>query len=123
MEINSLGELMAVRTLELFSPDGAEIGAVIIKIGKPVDIEVGTSYCPYQISGIGEERLHYGLGGDGVQALIIALTKIGTDLYTSAEWQTGRLTWMGDTSGNLGMPVIAEAFSEVVPAVSMNLTI
>lgn len=123
MEISSLGEVMAVRTLDLLAPEGVAIGAVTIKIGKPVDLELGLSYCPYQISGIGEENIRHAIGVDAVQALILALTKIGTDLYTSPEWKSGRLTWMRDASGNMGMPAIAGAFSEVVPEASMNLTI
>ena len=123
MDISSLGEIMAVRILELAAADGNAADKVIVKIGKPIDVELGISYCPYQILGIGAEEIKYATGVDSVQALILAFTKIGTELYTSPEWKNLRLTWMDDPSGNLGMPVIAEAFAEVVPAATMNLRI
>jgi hypothetical protein len=121
MEITTLGEITAVRIIELHTEDGNS--TVTIKIGKPVDVETGMSYCAFQILGIGNERIRSAIGVDSVQALILALTKIGTDLYMSPESRAGRLSWMGDPSGNLGMPVISEALADAVKNPMMSLTL
>ncbi len=47
-----------------------------------------------------------------MQALLLALQSIGTDLYTSAEAKEGRLTWFG--SPNLGFPV-PDIIADLVP--------
>lgn len=123
MDIFSLGDIVAERTFEKISSEGQPIGKVTVKIGRPVEVEIGRSYCPYQIQGMGEEKMRYAMGVDTIQALILALTKVGTDLYTSQEWKMRSLTWMGDSSGNLGIPVVTEALAESLSASTMNLTI
>ena len=76
-------------------------------IGKPEKFpDADDYYCPYQIVGVGNERVRYAGGIDAVQALELTLKMIGTDLYTSGEAQSGALSWMGGSKkGDLGFPV------------------
>ena len=115
MEINSLGTLVAIRTLDLLAEDGTIVGTVSVKLGKPKKIAQSEDYyCPFQILGIGSEKIRYGIGVDAMQALILALTKIGSHLYTSSESKSRRLRWMGDQSGNLGVLLFTESALELV---------
>ncbi len=109
MKIDSIGEKIATREFEL----SGSAGKIIVEIGKPEPFEGGADYyCPYQIIGLAGNRVRYGAGIDGVQALIHALHNIGARLYSSTEHREGRLTWFGKR--NLGIPV-ADIIADVVP--------
>jgi hypothetical protein len=56
--------------------------------------------------------VNYAAGIDGIQAIVMALQKIGAELYTSDEAKAGLLTWLGER--NLGIPVV-EAIADLVP--------
>jgi hypothetical protein len=43
-------------------------------------------------------------GADAIQALLVALNMVGSELYCSAEHEAGRLDWADDWSG-YGFPV------------------
>lgn len=102
MKIDSLGEIIAERKLNIV---GDEHRKLIVKIGKPQTFPDSLDYyCPYQIIGLGKEKIRYAGGIDAVQALILALKMIGADLYTSKESVEGKLRWEGDEKGNLGFP-------------------
>jgi hypothetical protein len=102
MKLDSLGEIIAERNLNII---GDEKRKLIVKIGKPQTFPNSSDYyCPYQIIGLGKEKIRYAGGIDAVQSLILALKMIGADLYTSPESQSGKLRWEGDESGNLGFP-------------------
>ena len=122
MNVETLGTIFATRILELVLADGS-ICPVWIKIGKPRKYERNIRFCPYQIVGMGDEKIRYAVGSDAIQSLILALTKIGADIYSSPESKAGKLTWLDDESHNLGIPVIAEVFGDVVPAPNMNLVV
>jgi hypothetical protein len=50
-----------------------------------------------------------------MQALILALSMVGTELYTSEEYESGRLSWdCGAVKGHLGFPV-PESIRELLP--------
>src|SRR5438552_19029038 len=99
MDLTTVGDIFATRTLSLSGED-----AISITIGKPQPFPDENGYfCPYQIVGIGNQKVRYAGGEDTVQALILCLTKIGTVLYTSTEAKAGLLTWNG--SRDLGFPV------------------
>ena len=79
---------------------------VTVLVGKPEKFpDAEDYYCPYQILGLGNERVRRAGGVDAVQALELALKMIGTDLYTSKESQSGELSWSGGKKGDLGFPV------------------
>jgi hypothetical protein len=101
MQLTSIGELIAKRELDL-----AGQGKVTVLIGMPKKCaDDDDYYCPYQIVGIGNERVRYAVGVDEVQALQLVQKMIGTDLYTSKEAASGALDWKGGDKGDLGFPV------------------
>ena len=107
-----LGTVIASRELVL-----ADGGRVTVQIGAPFpppDYE-GEYWCPYKISGLVSVRLRRVVGIDAIQALMLALQAIGTDLYSSEEYRAGRLSWFeNDRSATLGFPVL-EGFDDLLP--------
>jgi hypothetical protein len=102
MNLTNVGEIIAERNLNLV---GDRPLKVIIRIGKPqIFPDSRDYYCPYQIIGLGKEKIRYAGGIDSIQALLLALDKIGVDLYSSQEAQSDRLRWEGDETGELGFP-------------------
>lgn len=90
MEIH-LGQIIAIRMLHV--ADGPK--NIKVRIGRPKRFPDGEDYyCPYQIIGTGNEKVQHAAGIDGVQALVLTLEKIGTDLYTSVEAKSGTLSWL-----------------------------
>lgn len=103
MLINGLGDVVTNRSLSII---GDAVKKIEIKIGKPQKFEDHSDYyCPYQIIGMGNDRIKYAIGIDGIQALQLTLSRIGSDLYTSEEGKKGNLRWIGDENGDLGFPV------------------
>ncbi|HEY5721274.1 MAG TPA: hypothetical protein VIT45_03040 [Allosphingosinicella sp.] len=108
-----LGEIIARRELSLSGGD-----PVLIEIGIPFEVKLEHSEyrCPYRITGIGSGRVRASIGIDALQALMLALQVIGSDLYSSEEYRTGRLSWFADDwSRSLGLPVF-EGFRDLLPA-------
>ena len=111
MKLNSVGEIFAYRDLLVSGSDKR----VRVSIGKPEQFPDETDYyCPYQITGLGRQRVSYAGGIDGVQALILALEIIGAKLYTSKEAKGRLLSWEGATNGILGFSVPAN-LADIVP--------
>jgi hypothetical protein len=54
---------------------------VVVRIYVPMKDEYGAFICQYQICGIGSEAVRIGGGIDGIQAVQVALLKIGADLH------------------------------------------
>lgn len=111
IELLNVGTVIATRELML---DGCE--EVIVLIGKPEPCPDGIDwYCPHQTPGIGSGRVRCAIGVDPVQALVLALSMVGAELYTSEEYESGRLTWDGGArTGSLGFPV-PESIRDVLP--------
>jgi len=102
MEIKDIGEVIATRTLQLVEN---KKGGITVQIGKPKQFPNKSDYyCPYRIIGIGDEKIRYAAGIDAVQAIQLAMVKIGAEIYTSTEAKSGRLRWDGDEKGDLGFP-------------------
>jgi hypothetical protein len=88
---------------------------VEVLIGKPEPCPDGIDwYCPYQTIGRGSGEVRYGIGVDMVQALILALSMIGAELYCSDEYRDGRLIWDCGRNGDLGFPV-TDNIRDVLP--------
>ena len=102
MELTSIGELFASRILQLSGKNSAN---VTITIGKPQKFPDGQDYyCPYQIIGLGDEKVSWGGGIDEIQSLILILDQIGIILCNSDEYKQGNLSWFGSEDSNLGFP-------------------
>jgi hypothetical protein len=99
MKLTNVGVVITQRELSL-----AQKTKVSVCIGKPEPFPDGNGYyCPYQIIGLGDQKVQYAGGEDTVQALTLALKSVGALLYTSAEAKTGLLSW--NDGGDLGFPV------------------
>lgn len=102
MQLKSIGELFISRNLQLNDKNPTE---VLIRIGKPQPFpEEVDYYCPFQIIGLGDEEVDWSGGIDEIQALLLALEKVGSILNNSKEFKDGKLSWLGSDKGNLGFP-------------------
>ena len=98
MKLNNVGVVIAQRELSLSTK-----AIVTVVIGKPEPFPDGNGcYCPYQIIGLGDQKVRYAGGEDTAQALMLTLQTIGAVLYASHEAKSGLLTWNGGT--DLGFP-------------------
>ena len=111
-----LGMVIAERQLFL---DGE--ATVRARIGEPLlsDDDPPFAGCLIQIEGIGSGRMRFIYGEDRMQALWLALQALGSELYASEEYETGRLTAFSDsdTSGDLHLPVL-KAMEDLVRGTS-----
>jgi hypothetical protein len=105
MRLQTIGTVLAERTLELDASGSPT--SVRVLIGSPKKIPGSSEYfCPYQITGLGDETIRYTEGVDAAQAIYLAMEAIGTSLHSSREARAGRLTWYGEHA--FGFPVRAE---------------
>jgi hypothetical protein len=108
MQLTDIGHLIASRKLELTENNSTR--SVTIKIGKPQKFVDGDDYyCPFQVIGLGDEKINWSGGIDEVQALLLALEQIGLYLIESEEYKQGKLSWVGSDKGNLGFPCFDSA--------------
>jgi len=94
---------MATRVLRVKTPEGTVELPIHIHI--PEEAE-GSWGCRYEIGWPGEPRTRTARGADSVQAVILALQMIGTELYTSGYHKAGELLPGGNNNG-YGFPVPA----------------
>ena len=109
-----LGPVLAERRYAL-KPDGI----VTVRIGQPFvpTDHPAESWCPYQIDGLGSDKVRPAIGIDHFQSLWLAMTLIGTTLYTSEEHRSGRLTLAGETANaDLALPVLDD-YRHLVPPI------
>jgi hypothetical protein len=101
---DSVGEINATRTLsKLDEPDRK----IILKMGKPRPFPDATgtdSYCPIQITGIGQEKVMHVVGVDAFQAIELGFKIIGVQLAVMNREHNGQLRWEGGAHGDLGFP-------------------
>lgn len=97
-----LDDIIAHRDLDLLGADGQPVQRVRILVGRPFISENTESYfCPFQILGIGMNRVMRAGGVDSVQALQAALSNISNILWALNEEQ--KLAWLGQP-GDIGFP-------------------
>ena len=98
----SVGEVVAARLLQRHDLAGGPCDVTIL-LGKPVTLPGDTCWlCPYQIVGVGSERVKAARGADGIQAVQNAERMIGADLFYFRERLSGALTWPLADSKELG---------------------
>src|SRR5687767_1242628 len=95
--MQALKNVIAERELELTMGDKKR--KVVVRLAAPFPVEHGFR-CDYQILGLGDDKVRFGTGIDGIQALQIALQNIGADLYL--RHREVSLLWEGDS--DLGFP-------------------
>lgn len=89
-----LGQVIAERALHSAElPEG-----ITVRIECPQKTEHGDFVTPYQMIGIGEEKVRYGAGVDAVQALQLAFQKLGAEIQFGLKEYN--LRWLdGDDAG------------------------
>ena len=103
MRLNSIGEVIAARRLSLIDEPNREI---LVKMGKPQKTPSEEDFfCPFQITGIGDERVDSIVGIDAFQAIQLTLQFIGGRLMLLNRENGGRLRWECDEKGGFGFPV------------------
>ena len=104
MRIDSLGEVIATRSLTLLE-NQAPPTEVLVSLGKPQPTPGHSDYyCPYQIKGAGSEKVKHSCGVDPFQALQLALSTLAVELEVLNKELGGRLRWECDDKGDLGFP-------------------
>jgi hypothetical protein len=101
-----INEIIVSREYE--TPDGKKIA---ITIGKPTKTAGSDFICPFEVTGL-RDQSGQTLGADSVQALVLALERVGTLLYTHPEGKNIR--WLGSipNGDNIGLPV-PESIGEI----------
>jgi hypothetical protein len=103
MRVDDIGEVIAVRRLFLIDKPDREI---LVKMGKPQKTPGEQDfYCPYQITGLGDEKPGASVGIDSFQAMQLALRSISGKLMLLNRNSDGRLRWECDEQGGFGFPV------------------
>jgi hypothetical protein len=103
MRVDSIGEVIALRRLFLVDEPDREI---LVKMGKPQKTPGEQDfYCPYQTTGLGDEKPGASVGIDSFQAMQLALRCIGGKLMLLNRNSDGRLRWECDEQGDFGFPV------------------
>ncbi len=95
-----LGTVVAERRLRMAGQPGAEVW---VRVGMPRLFETPNAdyYCPYQITGIGREKVRYAPGVDALQALELALLILPTELEALRREYPG-LGWEDAPDGEYG---------------------
>jgi hypothetical protein len=102
MHLDTVGEVIATRTLSLVDVPSRELR---VKIGKPQLSEHNDYYCPIQVTGIGDESVHSVVGIDSIQALELAMRFLGTTLQHLNTQHRGRIRWNDAPKGWFGLPI------------------
>jgi hypothetical protein len=81
MVLGSMGEIIAERVLTLLQDNG-NATQVFVRLGKPQASSEGDEYyCPFQVVGIGDEKVRQISGIDAFQALQLTLRVISFKLH------------------------------------------
>ncbi len=94
---------MKVFTHELFFRGGTDDFPVVISVYAPLPADRSWS-CTYEIAWPEGPRRSAAHGADALQALVLALEKIGAEIYTSAHHRSGALSG-SSPGGGYGFPV------------------
>ena len=107
LEIKEISQVVAERLLYLDGEPGTRIRVLV---GRPQTLPGPSNnnvvLCPYQILGVGDEKVRSAGGVDEIQALQLAMEMIGSELYFKLNRKYGgKLRWEAGKQGDLGFPV------------------
>jgi hypothetical protein len=106
LKLETVGEIIAIRILELVQEEGPPIEVTVL-LGKPEQTPgFPDYYCPYQIKGAGSEKVGYTCGVDQFQALQLVLSMLAVEVEVLNKKLGGRLRWDADDKGDLGFPAV-----------------
>jgi hypothetical protein len=104
MKLGSVGEVIANRKFTLIQ-EGREPAEVEVLMGKPERFpDHNDYYCPYQITGMGRDKVVAIGGVDAFQAIQLALSTIAVELEVMEKESGGKLSWDASENGDLGFP-------------------
>ena len=107
MQLEGVGEVIAARILHLEEEAAGSESAITVQIGRPQCFPEPPDdyFVPYQILGIGDERVGYVAGIDAVQALQLVMRVNGAELTALSRESAGDISWeAGQTAHDLGFP-------------------
>jgi hypothetical protein len=77
---------------------------VMVKLGMPLPFPEGAGYyAPFQVTGVGSEKVRYAGGIDAIQSIQLAMKMVGAYLGALTP-EGGDLCWEGGDKGDLGFP-------------------
>lgn len=94
MRTFELGDLIAERRLT-FEATSGETTDVVVRLGRPVQDDRAW-VCPYQVVGMGRERVVGIFGADSMQALLLAIHTIPSELIALMRDPGGRFLRNGE---------------------------
>ena len=97
-----LGEVIAEREFDVHDADG-KVSHAILRMGKPQQKAPNDWYCPFQITGIGDEKVDAGPGIDSLHALLMGLQMARMFLGYFAKHERKKVTWLD--SDDLGFSI------------------
>jgi len=87
---------------------------------KPVSVRLGTPFqngtdweCLYEIGWPSGIRRRKAFGVDAIQALMLAMKAVGSELYASEHHASGALCWL-ETGKGYGFPVCASTMPDLI---------
>src|SRR5882672_10246463 len=86
---NSLGKIIATREFSAKRPAGTV--RVLVRIGSPRRRQTGEWACPFEVTGLGRQRLKHALGIDAFQAVQLVFQAIRVELQSKKH----KVTWLG----------------------------
>lgn len=102
MNGREIGEVIAQRKLIMTQTDGAQSDLLVL-LGRPCKFEDSTDfYAPFQVRGIGSERVVCAGGVDSFQALQGAMKVIPSLLEGISQDYHVTISWEYDETGRLG---------------------
>ena len=110
-----LGTVIAERRLRITGRPEADVRA---RLGQPLplpDDPQDDYYCPYQITGLGDGKVRYAVGVDGLQALELAIRILPTELDAVRRQYPG-LGWEDAPPGNDGFSGAVSEFRKEAAA-------
>lgn len=103
MGFASMGEIIAERVLTLLHDDG-NTTQVFVRLGKAQASPEGDEYyCPFQIVGVGDEKVRQIFGIDAFQALQLTLRAISFKLHYHRR-QSNLVLYCWEQGDDMGFP-------------------
>lgn len=92
-----LGQVIASRKFAL----GDKV--VELRIGAPCAYDGGRDFfCPFQVLGIGDEKVRHSGGVDALQALLLGIDRASLYLASRPEVKAGNITFLGEKGIGFG---------------------
>lgn len=103
MDLGNMGDIIAERALTLLEDSGSS-RQVFVRLGKPQSSPQGDeSCCPFQIIGIGDEKVRHVFGIDAFQALQLTVRYISFRLHHCRN-ESNLILYAWEQGDDMGFP-------------------